>query len=374
MFLKKDEKEIERIVALKKENTEFSAEDAEYISAKDDRIVCGGSVALGEDGFFRMTKAEREHIKKVNEAEAYFSSHTAGIQARFITDSPVIFVRAENTEKFAMTNMTQIGQGGCALYVYDEERGKYVFHDAAKPAFDGESYTAEIGHFFAFPRKERKFILYFPMYDGVKSMEIGIAKGSAIKPNPFTDHFRLTVYGTSITHGCCAAHPGTAYTNLLSRGMDAEVFNLGFSGTAFTEKEMGEILARRDTDMLIVDSEPNAGVDRRLYDNLPKFLDAFFEGNPDVPVILASSIKFAHILFDEYRRELAAFYRKFLKRTAKNYSARGRKVFYLDCSEAFGDDFTEFTVDGVHPTDRGMFGIYAAMKTKIDTIRRKSGI
>jgi hypothetical protein len=36
------------------------------------------------------------------------------------------------------------------------------------------------------------------------------------------------VYGTSISQGGCAARHGLAYTNLLSRAMNAELINLGF--------------------------------------------------------------------------------------------------------------------------------------------------
>jgi hypothetical protein len=40
----------------------------------------------------------------------------------------------------------------------------------------------------------------------------------------------VVFYGTSITQGGVASRPGMAFTNILSRALDREVLNFGFSG------------------------------------------------------------------------------------------------------------------------------------------------
>lgn len=54
-----------------------------------------------------------------------------------------------------------------------------------------------------------------------------------------------------------------------------QVYNFGFSGTAMMEKEMGEVLGDREIDVLLVDAEPNAGIDGRMKENAEGFLNAF---------------------------------------------------------------------------------------------------
>ena len=53
-------------------------------------------------------------------------------------------------------------------------------------------------------------------------------------------------YGTSITQGGCTTRPGLAASNILSRLLDREVVNQGYSGSGKGEPEIAEMLANRD--------------------------------------------------------------------------------------------------------------------------------
>ena len=136
------------------------------------------------------------------------------------------------------------------------------------------------------------------------------------------------------------------------------------------EKEMGEILAERKLDLLIVDVEPNAGIDKRLHDNAEGFLDAYLAKNPQVPVILYSRVLFNLDLFDEYRVELAAYYRTFLRDLAKKYRKKGYKMFFEDGSKIFKGNFAEYTTDGIHPNDIGMRALTDSYERAIKRARR----
>ena len=249
-----------------------------WYDAKDARFGLFGSDALSEDGFCRMTQAERAHLLPVNEGEAWLGEHSAGIGLQFETDSAQLFVRVKNRSGFDMTNMTLIGQTGIDLYVYDESLSRYRLHEVARGNFEDSEYEFSLGHFSDRPRRKRKYLMYLPLYMSTLRLEIGLDKESEIIPVPFENQERICVYGTSITQGCSASRPGMAYTNILSRRLCCEVLNFGFSGSAFMEKEMGEILGKRKLDLLIVDAEPNAGCDERMKDNAEKFLNAFFDG------------------------------------------------------------------------------------------------
>ena len=85
-----------------------------WLDVKGGNFGLFGSEALGEAGFCRLKKAERDYIRPVNDGEAWLAEQSAGIQIRFETDSAQLFVRGRNRSPFDMTNMTQIGQcGGC---------------------------------------------------------------------------------------------------------------------------------------------------------------------------------------------------------------------------------------------------------------------
>ena len=323
-------------------------------NAKDPVFGLFGTDAKAEPGFCRLTKKERDYIRPINDGEAWLGEQSSGIQVRFETNSAQIFVRVKLRSKFDMTNMTQIGQCGLDLYVHDKRLGGYGLLEVARYQFDATEYELSLGRFDQCPQKMRKYILNLPLYMAVDDMEIGLDHDAVVRPNPFKHKTRIGIYGTSIVHGCSASRPGLSPANVLSRRFNEEVLNFGFSGCAMMEKEMGQILAERKLDLLIVDVEPNAGIDRRLHDNAEGFLDAYLNKNPTVPVILYSRVLFNLDLFDDYRVELAAYYRDFLKNLAKKYRKKGYPMFFEDGAKIFKGNFSEYTTDGIHPNDVGM--------------------
>ncbi len=344
--------------------------DVLWRNAKDPVFGVYGTDAAAETGFYRLTKAERDYIRPINDGEAWLGEQSSGIQIRFETNSAQIFVRVKLRSKFDMTNMTQIGQCGLDLYVWDERAGGYGMIEVARYPFDAAEYELSLGRFDRHPRKPRKYILNLPLYMAVDGMEIGLDRDAWVKPNPFAASTRIGIYGTSIVHGCSASRPGLSPTNVLSRRLDEEVLNFGFSGCAMMEKEMGEILGKRKLDLLIADTEPNAGCDESLRNNAEAFLNAFFENSPNVPVVLFSRILFSLDLYDDYRVEMADYYRGFLKELAGKFRRRGKKVLFEDGSKIFKGNFTEFTTDGIHPDDVGMLALTNAYERAIRRARK----
>lgn len=326
--------------------------------------------AAKEDSFCRFTSAQRDYLKKVSDGEAWNSTHSAGVQIKFMTDATDIFVKVGIKSKFDMTNMTQIGQVGCDLYVYMPERSEFVFHAAAHPKFDETFYEERLGDFRHLGKSMRRFIINLPLYMETCTFSVGINDWANVQPDAFSCSEKIAVYGTSITHGCCASRPGMAYTNILSRRLDTEFLNFGFSGTAMMEKEVAVILNDFSFDMLIVDTEPNAGVSDNLFNNLESFLDIIFSKTPDLPVLLLSRMLFALDYFDMDRVALNKKYIGFMSRVARRYRKMGRYVYFYDQSNALGKNFAEYTVDGVHPTDIAMVMIADFYEKKIAGVRK----
>lgn len=351
--------------------------ELKYYDAKCGLFGIYGTKAAGEEGFCRFTTAQRDFLRPVSDGEAWFSEHSSGIQLKFITDATDIFVKVNLSGKFDMTNMTLIGSCGVDLYVYDEASSSFVFHGVMHGKLEDQEYEGRLGDFRKLGRKERRFIINLPLYMGVKSLTVGVNEWATIKPDTFQNKRNIAVYGSSITHGCSATHPGMAYTNLLSRRYDCEFLNYGFSGVCMMEPEVAQILSEINPDMLIVDAEPNAGVSKNLKLNCENFLNKFFETNPLTPVILLSRMKFALDIYDIERVKLNAYYVDFLKKVAKKYRKKGYKVYFFDQSNVFGKNFSEYTADGVHPSDLGMIKIadfYEKVINKTDDLLNRYSI
>lgn len=335
-----------------------AAPNITYYDAKNqDKFSLYGSFALSEGGYCRFTKAQRDFIEPISDGVAWLSTHSSGIQVKFRTNATDIYVRVKLSGKFDMTNMTQIGQCGTDLYVYDENVKCFVFHGVAHGKFDCDFYDERIGDFSKLEVKERRFVINLPLYIGTLQLEIGVNDWATVTPDYFSNKQKIVVYGTSITQGCSASHPGMAYTNILSRKLDAQVINYGFSGVAMNEKEIATIITQNPCDILILDTEPNAGVSYKLKDNLRGFLDEFYGKKPNAAVVMLSRVKFALDYYDPERVSLKAFYVKFMKNIEKAYSRNNRKIYFYDQANVFGNEFSEYTTDGVHPTDLGMVKI-----------------
>lgn len=348
-----------------------NADGLKWYDGKSPCLGLCGTDASEEKGYVRLTEAERDYIRPVNDGEAWFGEHSAGLQLRFETDSARLFLRAKLRSPFDMTNMTQIGQCGSDVYVYDEEMKAFVLHEVVRFPFDAAEYECPVGHFAGSARKMRKYIVYFPLYMAADEFSVGLDKDATVKAFGFGNPLRIGIYGTSITHGCSASRPGMAYSNILSRMLGCEVLNFGFSGVAFAEKEMGELLGQRKLDILAVDVEPNAGVDNRLKDNAEDFLRAFYKKNPTAVVVLFSRILFALDRYDEFRIRLHAFYNGFLDGLARRFRRKGYRAYFADGSKILKDNYTEYTADGVHPDDIGMLALARAYQKKITEIMKR---
>ena len=247
-----------------------------------------GTLSKEKDIYSRIDEKDLLSFIPVNENLRWLGMNSSGIQLRFSTNSRVIKLRVRENNNWEIYNMTFYSQNGFDLYYYDEEERKWKFHNVSTPEyFDKKTYKSTIGRFK--DKKIRMFILNFPTYSAVEKLEIGLEKNSIVTPIYYKDNSKIVCYGTSIIQGGATSRPGLITTNTLSRILDKQIINLGFSGNAFLEKEMANIIASIDKmELLIIDPEANAGYDSRLKDNLEQFLDIIFDKNPNLKVLISN--------------------------------------------------------------------------------------
>ena len=200
--------------------------------------------------------------------------------------------------------------------------------------------------------------IYFPLYIGVKQIQLGICSGSKChRAMPYSHSKGVAFYGTSITQGGCATHPGMAYPAIVERKLDITVFNLGFSGNGVGNMCIADtICSLPELGALVVDIEPNAGPEGVLERNLPAFLDSVRFRLPNLPILVLAGTPQLAAEWDEQIKTSFTGFTAFEKAEVERRREAGdRHIFFADPKEWMGQFCNEITVDGIHLTDFGFY-------------------
>ncbi len=277
------------------------------------------------------------------------SKNCSGLAIRFRTNSTAIGAKWEVTGDVVMNHFTMTGIKGLDLYCL--ENGKWQFVNSARPT----GKTSQVVIIQNMPEGEKEYMLYLPLYDGLAQLEIGVLPSAEIKApevnSPQTGK-PVVFYGTSITQGGCASRAGMAYPNILSRMLDREIINLGFSGNGKLDYEVAEAMATIDASCFVIDCLPNVTADlmKEKYD---RFLEIIREKKPETPIIMVENILYPHMYFDQNVHQAVVDKNIALKQIFDAQEKKGdRNVYYVKADDLIGHS-QEATVDGVHLTDFG---------------------
>lgn len=280
------------------------------------------------------------------------SKNCSGLAIRFRTNSTIIAAKWEVTGDVVMNHFAPTGIKGLDLYCL--KNGKWQFVNSARPSGKKTS-TTIINHMLG---NDMEYMLYLPLYDGLVSLEIGV-KSTATIGNSTIDSPRkakpVVFYGTSITQGGCASRAGMAYPNQLSRMLDRQIVNLGFSGNGQLDLEIAEVMADIDASCFVMDCLPNVTV-AQMNEKYVRFLEIIRKKKPDVPILLVETILFPHMYFDQTVFALLREKNEVLKKIYTDQKKNDRHMYYMKGEKLIGNDF-EATVDGVHLTDLGFLRI-----------------
>lgn len=300
--------------------------------------------------------------KKVRPAVWNLSRDSAGMMVRFVTDATEIQARwALTSSNLAMPHMPATGVSGLDLYVKIAGE-KWHWLATGIPKAQTNSVTLVSG----LPSEKREYLLYLPLYNGTKFVELGVPENFKIeKAGPWGRGERkpIVFYGTSILQGGCASRPGMVYTSILGRRFNWPTMNFGFSGNGKMEIEIAELLAELDASVYVLDCVPNMTA-AEVRERVEPFVLRLRKAHPKTPIVLVEDRSYANSFLipekqkrqTETRAELSAAYQRLQKNGVKNLS-------YVKGENLFGDD-GEATVDGSHPTDLG-FMRQAAVLEKV---------
>ena len=202
--------------------------------------------------------------------------------------------------------------------------------------------------------EEREYKIYLPLYDGIKNIEIGIDDNSFIRKGNKIFQNTIVFYGTSITQGGCASRPGMAHTNIISRKIDKDVINFGFSGNGRMEQPIAELISRMKPLFYVIECMPNINAEivkkntRPLIKEIRKNLYKH-----SAPIIFFEECLTNLSNLDQKLNNQAREKNFELKKQIDIAKDKGEKNIHIIKQDGCFDHGSEFTVDGVHFNDLG---------------------
>lgn len=285
------------------------------------------------------------------EALYNLGQHSTGMAIRFRSDSPKLALRWQSLFRNDMTHMASLASRGADLY-YLNDKGEWRFLAPARPMGDPTTWMMVDN----MEPQMREYMLHLPLYDGLKSLEIGIADGSAIE-NPAADspssaRKPVVIYGSSIQHGATASRPGMAPSNMLRRALDTDVINLGFSANAHIDYEIARMMADVDASVYVLDFVPNALVPE-IEEKTDEFVRILRERRPDVPLVFVEDPYFTYTQLDVPGKAKIDAKNAAIRAKYKQLTEAGLDNTYYITTDQITTPDGEWSSDSIHFTDLG---------------------
>lgn len=345
--------EIQKIDKNMQFETSIKDEGVRFYDVRKPPFDIYGLVETEQGGFHRIPDSVAE---ATNSGVKTLNYHTAGGRVRFMTDSQYVGIHVKMKCLHLMSHMAPTGSSGFDLYVDNDFAGVY------KPPVDinKNEYESVV----RFPTKKmRSITVNFPLYNDVKELYIALDGSAKLEGGAkYRNDKPVIFYGSSITQGGCASRPGNAYQSIVSRNMNIDYLNLGFSGSGRAEDAICEYMASLPMCMFVSDYDHNAPNVEHLRKTHYKLYKTIREKNPDIPYIMISrpdvkinrkaAVEARFVIEDSYRTALAN---------------GDERVYYIDGEGFFRGPFEDAcTVDGCHPTDLG-FALMADVIERVMT-------
>ncbi len=300
--------------------------------------------SLKENRYDRLPLSYKEIVRK---PVWDLSKSSAGMSIRFLSNSKSISVKWTVLNNLKMNHMAETGIKGVDLYFKNKDNWQYI--NTGRPeGIKNESTLIE-----NMTQEMREFKIFLPLYDGVVNIEVGIDSNSIIKKPLKNRKKSIIFYGTSITQGGCASRPGMVHTNIISRKLDLDCINFGFSGNGRMEQPIAKLISESKPLFYVIECMPNMINPENVTNKTIPLVNTIRKNNPEAPIVFIENFIPTSPILDKKRendiREMnLALKTEYEKMISDGYD----NIFYIKSKNAIGDD-NEGTVDGVHFTDLG---------------------
>ena len=316
-----------------------------------------------------FTRIDNSIYKFNNKTIEKYTDYSTGLAILFETDSPVIKARWTTGGRDYTANMAGISQKGLDLYILKD--GEWIFAGVGVPDMKKSPFKKHESTIVTDMTEDTKqCILYLPLYDSMKKLEIGIENGSSIRPikNPFRHN--IIVHGSSITHGASASRSGMTYAARFGRETGFYTINLGFSGNCKLQKEFAQYLADiKNADAFIFDTFSNPTAEE-IYQNFDQFVDIVRAAHPGVPMIFLQTEHRETRNFNTKREISEAAKQRAAEEVVRKRMKTDKHIYFISSEDFLGSEHIA-TTDGTHPTDLGFTYMLESITPKIKKIFRK---
>lgn len=333
-------------------NTSFD-ESLKIYDVTKPPFVLYGNCKEAKNIFARMNEKD---AGKISSAVKDRGERCAGVRLRFKTNSKRLGLKVMLYTAHHFPSQTAISSKGFDVYA----DGKYV-----NSVFPDDNEKTKYEQIINFDNEKTKdIIIYFPYNAVVENLYLGIDKDASVSPGEeYVDLPPIVFYGSSITHGFSVSRPGIAFTSMISRDLDIDYVNLGFSGAAKGELSMAEYLASLNKSLIVCEYDHNEPTVEELAKKHLPFYKRFREIDKETPILFISKP-------DEQDSVKAKERMEIIKRTYLYAMEKGDKnVYFIDGLSLFPDDIRyDCTVDAIHPNDLGAYMIAQKLSPEIRKI------
>ena len=317
--------------------------------------------------FYRRVPADV--AEATSEGVAALCKESAGGRVRFSTNSPYIAIRAKYLVVGRSSHLTLVSASGFDLFM-DGEFGSRFVKEFRMPLDMHDSYEQIV---YLEDEYMRSYTINFPVHAVVESLEIGLKPGCSLAPaTPYRDIKPVIFYGSSIVHGTAASRPGGIYPCVISRELNLDFINIGFSGMAKGEQPLAEWMATLPMSVFVCDYDHNAPTVEHLEATHYALYETIRKKNPDLPYIMVTRPDYWSLLCEQehilQRRDVIMS--SYLKARASG----DKNVYFIDgMSFNVGAHQYDLSMDAVHPNDAGFLRMADSIGTVIRHALEKAG-
>lgn len=211
---------------------------------------------------------------------------------------------------------------------------------------------------FTKPAQLEQITVYFPRNEIVEMIEVTVDDNATVTaPTPYKYKKPVVFYGSSITEGGCSCNSTNAYNAILSRWLDFDYYNMGFSANAKGELEIADYINTLDMGAFVYDYDHNSPTVEHLASTHKPFFDRIREVHPDIPILMMTRPA------EKYSDEMKAR-REIVKATYNAAVESGDKnVYFIDGETFYGEsDRNLCSCDDCHPNDLGFFRMASVIR------------
>lgn len=289
------------------------------------------------------------------------SRASSGARVRLRTDATQLWIRGTIERGVITDNISRFGQGSFDLYI-DGEYSRSVV-----PQEDGSFETVLLDNV---PAVAREICIYAPLFAESQILAVGLNPGASLAaPAPFVLPKPLVFYGTSITHGGCAARSGLTYPAQTARKLSLDFVNFGLNGCGRGEAAVGKILAGVDAAAYVLHFSQNNESTAAFEANYDPFIAELRAQHPTTPIVCVTPIYWTNERPGVGNSNVFEANREVVRRVVAARRAAGDlNIHLVEGFDLLGPQQADGLIDGLHPNTLGYFWMAEALAPRLKTI------